>query len=64
MHEITLNGDIDMVHASNGWFSRGSYDLFVIKESVIRKIGLFDENLSPAYCKHSFPHFLIKYCLL
>ena len=62
MHEITLNGDIDMVHASNGWFDRGSYDLFVIKESVIKKIGLFDENLSPAYCEdHDYASRCLRY---
>tara|TARA_Y100000034_G_scaffold6480_1_gene7145 strand:+ start:674 stop:1513 length:840 start_codon:yes stop_codon:yes gene_type:complete len=50
IHKKTLDKSIDMVHASDGHIrGTGSYDLFTIKESVVRKIGLFDENLFPAY---------------
>ena len=51
MYEKAQNEEIGMVHGSGGDFNDGSYDLFLIKDWVIQKLGLFDENLSPAYCE-------------
>jgi FkbM family methyltransferase len=45
------DSSIHMIHGSGGDFNDGSYDLFLIKESTIKKIGLFDENCYPAYCE-------------
>ena len=49
----TANSDpmIGMVHGNKGDYGVGSWDLFLIKESIIRQFGLFDENLYPAYCE-------------
>jgi hypothetical protein len=35
-----------IVHGENG-----SWDNFLIKDWVVQRFGLFDENLSPAYCE-------------
>jgi GT2 family glycosyltransferase len=43
--------EVGMVHGHSGDFNVGSWDLFLIKDTVIRKYGLFDENLYPAYCE-------------
>lgn len=45
------NPDVGMIHGHDGDFNVGSWDLFLIKDFVIRKYGLFDENLYPAYCE-------------
>ena len=42
---------IGMVHGNKGDYGVGSWDLFLIKESIVRQFGLFDENLYPAYCE-------------
>jgi FkbM family methyltransferase len=42
---------VDMIHGSPGDFGHGSYDLFLLRDSIIKKIGLFDENCYPAYCE-------------
>lgn len=49
MHEKAKNQEIGMIHGSGDL--NGSYDLFLIKDWVIQKIGLFDENCYPAYCE-------------
>ena len=38
-----------MIHGFAGDFGVGSWDLFLIRDSVIVELGLFDENLYPAY---------------
>lgn len=43
--------EVGMVHGGGGDFGDGSYDLFLIKDWVIQKYGLFDENFYPAYCE-------------
>jgi len=50
---IRLSSDIEvgMVHGSAGDFGNGGYDLFLIKDWVVQKYGLFDENFYPAYCE-------------
>ena len=51
MYEKAQNEEVGMVHSSRGDFDLGSYDCFLIKDWVIQKIGLFDENCYPAYCE-------------
>ena len=38
-----------MIHPNRGNYTQGSFDLFLIKDEVIKVIGLFDENFYPAY---------------
>ena len=42
---------IGIVFGKGGDFGLGSFDLFYIKDWAVEKIGLFDENLYPAYCE-------------
>lgn len=42
---------IGMIHGNGGDFNHGTYDLFLIRDFVIQKLGLFDENFYPAYCE-------------
>jgi GT2 family glycosyltransferase len=43
--------EIGMVHPYGGDFGQGAWDLFLIKDFVVQQYGLFDENLTPAYCE-------------
>lgn len=43
--------DIGMIHGNKGDFGVGSWDLFLIRDHIIQRFGLFDENLYPAYCE-------------
>lgn len=43
--------DIGMIHGHSGDFSVGSWDLFLIRDHIVKQFGLFDENLYPAYCE-------------
>ena len=45
--------EVAMIHPHAGNFDLGSYDLFVITEKGVRTVGLFDENLYPAYGEDS-----------
>lgn len=45
------NPNVGLIHAYEGDFNVGSWDLFLIKDFVIQQYGLFDENLYPAYCE-------------
>lgn len=49
----TINEDpvIGMVHPNKGDFGIGAWDLFLIRENVVKIFGLFDENTYPAYCE-------------
>ena len=49
----TLNSDpvIGMIHPNAGDFGIGAWDLFLIRENVVKIFGLFDENTYPAYCE-------------
>lgn len=40
---------VGMVHGKSGEFGIGTMDLFLIKDWVIQRHGLFDENFYPAY---------------
>jgi GT2 family glycosyltransferase len=43
--------EIGMVHPYGGDFGQGAWDLFLMKDFVVQQCGLFDENLTPAYCE-------------
>lgn len=43
--------EVGLIHANPGDFGIGSWDLFLIRDSIIKQFGLFDENLYPAYCE-------------
>jgi len=51
MYEAAIPEDVGMVHPYGGDFGQGAWDLFLIKDWVVQQYGLFDENLSPAYCE-------------
>lgn len=41
--------DAGVIHAHEGQFNVGSWDLFLIRRETVIKYGLFDENTYPAY---------------
>ena len=43
------NKEVGMVHGSPGATNTGGFEVFLLKDWVVQKIGLFDENLYPAY---------------
>lgn len=43
------NLEVGIIHAAPGQWNFGSWEIFLIKDFVIKKYGLFDENLYPAY---------------
>jgi len=45
------NKETGIVFGKRGDFGLGSFDLFLIKDWVIQRLGLFDENFYPAYCE-------------
>lgn len=49
MNEYALDYTNGIIHGSGGDFNDGAWDLYIIKDWVIQKYGLFDENLYPAY---------------
>lgn len=49
MARLAEDAEVGMVHGSGGDFNYGGYDLFLIKDWVVRDYGLFDENIYPAY---------------
>jgi len=50
MMEKASDPEVGIVHSSPGDFPEvGSWELFLIKDWVVQKYGLFDENLYPAY---------------
>lgn len=49
MVRLAEDPEVGIVHGGAGDFGDGSWDLFLIKDFVIQKYGLFDENLYPAY---------------
>jgi len=51
MAQAASPDDIGLVHAYGGDFNDGAWDLFLIKDWVVQQYGLFDENLTPAYCE-------------
>ena len=51
MYNHSQDNEIGLVHGNPGDFNVGSWDLFLIKDWVVKTYGLFDENLYPAYCE-------------
>lgn len=49
MAELANDEETGVVHGTAGEFGIGAWDIFLIKDFVIKKYGLFDENLYPAY---------------
>lgn len=49
MYNQAKNTHYGMIHAKPSSWGGGSYDLFLLKDWVVQKCGLFDENLYPAY---------------
>jgi len=43
------NINAGIIHAYEGDPNMGSWDLFLIRDSIVARYGLFDENLYPAY---------------
>ena len=43
--------NLGIVHGSEGDYSSGSWEIFLITECIIKTFGLFDENTYPAYCE-------------
>ena len=50
-YQESLNPEYGMIHAKKSDWGGGMYDLFLIKDWVVQKCGLFDENLYPAYAE-------------
>ena len=46
---VTEDPEIGIVHACQGDFNVGSWDLFLMRDHLVAKFGLFDENMYPAY---------------
>lgn len=51
MQKESSTVDFGMIHAKSADWGGGSYDLFLLKDWVVQKCGLFDENLYPAYAE-------------
>jgi hypothetical protein len=49
--------NIGMIHPNAGEYGIGAWDLFLIRDVIIKQFGLFDENTYPAYCED------IDYCM-
>lgn len=49
MVNLAEDSEVGIVHATAGEWHIGSWEIFLIKDFVIQKYGLFDENLYPAY---------------
>ena len=48
---VDSNEHVGMVHPNSGDFNIGAWDLFLIRDHVVKQFGLFDENCYPAYCE-------------
>lgn len=46
MNTHAQDEDVATIHGSNG-----GWDIFLLKDWVVQKYGLFDENLYPGYCE-------------
>lgn len=51
VHNEAINTDSGMIHCKKCDWGSGFYDLFLIKDWVVERCGLFDENLYPAYAE-------------
>lgn len=41
--------EVGLIHGHSGDYGVGSWDLFLLRDHIVAKFGLFDENLYPAY---------------
>lgn len=48
---VNSDPEAGLIHGNPGDFTAGSWDLFLLRDHVVREYGLFDENLYPAYCE-------------
>lgn len=48
---LNSDADLGMIHPNPGDFGLGAWDLFLIRENIVKIFGLFDENTYPAYCE-------------
>jgi hypothetical protein len=48
-YKNAFDNDMGTIHAGRDKVGLGMWDMFLIKDWVIQKCGLFDENLYPAY---------------
>jgi GT2 family glycosyltransferase len=46
MNNKAQDKEVGLVHGSNG-----GWDIFLLKDWIVKKYGLFDENLYPGYCE-------------
>ena len=51
MNELAQYENVKLIFGQEGDDGYGSFDLFLMKSSLIQSHGLFDENLYPAYCE-------------
>tara|TARA_B110000977_G_C10986015_1_gene457959 strand:- start:88 stop:867 length:780 start_codon:yes stop_codon:yes gene_type:complete len=51
MFEAAQIENIKLIFGKGGDGGRGSFDLFLMKSSLIQSHGFFDENFYPAYCE-------------
>lgn len=51
MNSYAQDNEIGLIHGNPGDFNVGSWDLFLIRDWVVKDFGLFDENFYPAYCE-------------
>lgn len=51
MANYAKDSDVGIVHGNIGAWNIGGWEVFLIKDFVIAKYGVFDENLYPAYCE-------------
>lgn len=49
MVSLSKNSEVGIIHGAEGQWGFGTWDIFLIKDFVIRKFGIFDENLYPAF---------------
>lgn len=48
---VNSNEQVGTIHPNRGDYDIGAWDLFLIRDTVINQLGLFDENCYPAYCE-------------
>lgn len=51
MHNKSKNNEIGLVYGGLNEYGIGKFDLFLIKDWIVQKYGLFDENFYPGYCE-------------
>lgn len=49
LYTLAMDKETKLVFGHHGNFNQGSWDMFILKESLVQSHGLFDENFYPAY---------------